>query len=291
MDTRLSIVYFLIILIMSQVTLRQSNIFAKQSTSDTANIKIKSKDVSKEERSQNEMLLNYIQSVQKAESEHRTYIRWFYTILGSVITFIITALSAIIVFLNKRSTKEIKESVDDAFHREIKTQFKNKLESIERHLDEQSNTSDSFFNALARVIIETSSNSSEQEPFDERKLAKKNILWVDDKQFNIRGYKYLLKSLGINVTPATTTAEALEHLGSNIHFHLIISNMGREDGGSDKTAGLGLIEKVDAGKIPIVIFTRPDKINEYRERVITLGAHDVVSGISGILNAIVKILT
>ena len=287
MGNRLFIGYFLIILVTSQATLLQSNIFAQQSTSNTIKIESKGNDLSEEVNPQDELLLKYVEFFSDEAEKHRKDIYKIFSYLSIAVGILIFLLG----FLHWRSHREIKATVDDFFKREIEEQFKMKLNDLETSVSRfKTLTRDSrrYFKSLSRALLVTSDIGNEENPFDERKLSGKEILWVDDKQYNITDYKLLLQNLGVIVTPAETTADTIKHLNSK-QFDLIITNMGRENDGGEK-AGLDLLKEIKTVQIPKVIFTRPDKRDQYKQDVEGLGVRKVVSGFLGILKEIVDIL-
>ena len=81
----------------------------------------------------------------------------------------------------------------------------------------------------------------------------KRLLWVDDNQANNIYEKQSLAALGIAITGAISTEEALGIL-KNQRFDVIISDMARKEG---KTAGYDLLAKIkDAGiTAPLIFYT------------------------------------
>jgi CheY-like chemotaxis protein len=81
----------------------------------------------------------------------------------------------------------------------------------------------------------------------------KRLLWVDDNQANNIYEKQALAALGIAITGATSTEEALGILKDQ-RFDVIISDMARKEGA---TAGYDLLSKIkDAGiTTPLIFYT------------------------------------
>lgn len=289
MVTRLLIVYFLILFGSSQATLWQSNVFAQQGTGATVKTESKGGFLSEEACSHDEILLKYVDFLSKESEKHRIFINNETANQGTFISRLVVATGVVVTILVSVLGWLSCTSADEVYRRLFENRFKNrfekKLKSIEAYelrLAEVTDKANSYFRALARVIVVTSNTN----PFDEKKLIGKNILWVDDKPHNILDYKMLLESLEVKVTLAETTEQTVKCLKDG-NFDLIITNLGRlGDGGAE--AGLNLLKKVGKYKIPIVIFTRPNNIAKYKVKAKQLGAYDIVSGISGILNVIVK---
>jgi CheY-like chemotaxis protein len=102
----------------------------------------------------------------------------------------------------------------------------------------------------------------------QRRLQNSSVLWVDDRPDNNRYERQALEALGIRVELAVSTEEALEKIGSDRPFNLIISDMGRPP---DFRAGYTLLDKLrGAGNpIPYIIYAGsrlPEHVREARER-------------------------
>lgn len=64
---------------------------------------------------------------------------------------------------------------------------------------------------------------------DELKIASgSRVIWIDDKPHNILGARKVLRSLGIDVTTATSSEMALDILNADNDFDLIISDVQRK---------------------------------------------------------------
>lgn len=105
----------------------------------------------------------------------------------------------------------------------------------------------------------------------------KHILWVDDHpQSNVYSVAKL-RGMGVVVTEATSTAEALQIIESDRQrFSAIISDMGRLEGGVFRpTAGLDLINAVrTAGlRTPIFVFSAPSRTEGIRDNVLRAGGN------------------
>lgn len=83
-------------------------------------------------------------------------------------------------------------------------------------------------------------------------LWKNKILWVDDNPSNNVNIRNAFEAQGFNVITALSTKEALQNL-NNQKFGVIISDMGRKEGGNE---GYLLLEQLrkSGNKIPYFIF-------------------------------------
>jgi CheY-like chemotaxis protein len=87
--------------------------------------------------------------------------------------------------------------------------------------------------------------------------ASSSVLWADDHPENYVDLVQALKTVGIRVSTATSTSEALSELARE-SFALLVTDVGRvEDGKYNRSAGIELVEAVqnDYPQQPIVIFT------------------------------------
>jgi CheY-like chemotaxis protein len=103
------------------------------------------------------------------------------------------------------------------------------------------------------------------------------ILWVDDNPTNNAYEIAKLTSDGFDVSQAPSTAAALGILqGGDLEVDAIISDMGRQEGGSyDPDAGLKFIEEArKAGiKTPIFVYTTARHAARTRDRVAEAGGN------------------
>jgi CheY-like chemotaxis protein len=113
------------------------------------------------------------------------------------------------------------------------------------------------YDALLKDALETTSK------IQVAHTAGKRLLWVDDNQANNIYEKQSLTALGIAVTGATSTDEALGLL-KNQRFDVIISDMARKEG---TTAGYDLLSKIkDAGiAAPLIFYTASANENFIRD--------------------------
>jgi CheY-like chemotaxis protein len=71
------------------------------------------------------------------------------------------------------------------------------------------------------------------------------VLWIDDKPHNIIGERRLLRSLGIQIVPATSSELAEEILDGDNDFDLIISDVQRKGGSYKLNRGVKIHEGVN----------------------------------------------
>lgn len=109
--------------------------------------------------------------------------------------------------------------------------------------------------------IESFSNSVSNDSTDG--VAGSRILWVDDNPSNNLYECRSLDALGIDITTAERTEEALDQLQRQ-NFDLIISDMGRDE---DSRAGYELLQKMrEAGDLtPFVIYSSSDSKEHEKE--------------------------
>jgi len=98
----------------------------------------------------------------------------------------------------------------------------------------------------------------------------RRILWVDDVPANVAFQVARLRTEGIEVVEAKTTEEALRE-ASRLPFALVITDMGRNEGGSfHARAGLELISALRAAgsRLPVYVFSSARYLERYREDVL-----------------------
>src|SRR6185437_10011143 len=96
----------------------------------------------------------------------------------------------------------------------------------------------------------------------------------DDNPKNNSYFFELLSNLAVEIDLALTTAEGLERL-SRKHYDLILSDMGRSEGGKfEATAGLSLLAQVRTSdkNVPFVFVTTSRAVVEYRAQAEQLNA-------------------
>jgi len=100
-----------------------------------------------------------------------------------------------------------------------------------------------------------------------RRASSARVLWVDDRPDNNIFERQSLEALGISITLALTTDEALDRIRTQT-FDAIISDMGRPQ---DPQAGYTLLEKLRAmgNNAPYIIYASsraPEHVAEARRR-------------------------
>jgi CheY-like chemotaxis protein len=118
------------------------------------------------------------------------------------------------------------------------------------------------------------------------------VLWVDDHPENNIEERQALQALGINIYAATSTEQALTLL-NNTHYGVLITDLGREEGGiSNEDAGLDLIKAVRATdrSTPIAVYASTRAFLR-REELRSAGATDVFNRATDLVNFVVEALT
>jgi CheY-like chemotaxis protein len=110
------------------------------------------------------------------------------------------------------------------------------------------------------------------------------VLWVDDNPQNNAFQIARLKSKSIDVVEARSTSEAMQLLGGNPSFSVVISDMGRrEDGRFQPKAGLSLAEQMrNAGLTTPVFFYTSDAQAKWL-------THDLPAGVTGVTSSPVEL--
>ena len=116
-------------------------------------------------------------------------------------------------------------------------------------------------------------------------LNGRQVLWVDDHPENNTLEVQSLKSLGIEVTFAESTAEALRKLKDD-EFDVLISDMARAD---DDQAGYSLLEKVRALRpmIPFILYSSDHGPDQARS-IVSAGAYGSTSKASELVELVVS---
>ncbi len=128
----------------------------------------------------------------------------------------------------------------------------------------------------------------EERVMTDEKLKVKSILWVDDNPKNNSLHVQSLNELGIKVTLALSTAEALTKLESE-NFDRIISDMGRVEGNQrNERAGIDFLIDLRSRGIntPFLIFCAPRLVNKYKREAIELGATIITSSSTELMKAL-----
>jgi len=106
-----------------------------------------------------------------------------------------------------------------------------------------------------------------------------SILWVDDNPRNNAYEISQLQDMGVTVTTALTTVEALEIFREN-KFDRVVSDMARkEDGSTRGKAGIELARKIRVvdSKVPIIIYCGARGARALRQEALDAGANEITS--------------
>ncbi len=117
------------------------------------------------------------------------------------------------------------------------------------------------------------------------RLGTARVLWVDDHPENNLYERMALEALGIQVTQAKSTDDALDLLDRRT-FDVIVSDMGR---GLDQRAGytlLGSLRKTDQ-TTPFLIYAGPDA-EGYRDEALAKGAQGSTSSPKTLVEDVIR---
>jgi CheY-like chemotaxis protein len=115
-----------------------------------------------------------------------------------------------------------------------------------------------------------------------------SILWVDDNPRNNAYEISQLQDMGVTVTTALTTVEALELFGEK-KFDRVISDMARkEDGSTRGKAGIELARKIREvdSKVPIIIYCGAQGARALRQETLNAGANEITSSPTTLLRSL-----
>ncbi len=109
----------------------------------------------------------------------------------------------------------------------------------------------------------------------------RHVLWVDDSPEGNAGVAQQLRNLGVRVTRALNTAEALQRYDPSVH-QLVISDMGRFEGAGNAyvgRAGFELLEGLRARRpdVQLVFCTSERAVTAFREEALAAGALTIVA--------------
>jgi CheY-like chemotaxis protein len=104
---------------------------------------------------------------------------------------------------------------------------------------------------------------------------------VDDSPEGNAGVVQQLRNLGVGVTTALNTAEALRRYDPSVH-QLVISDMGRFEGPNDAyvgRAGFNLLEGLRTRRpdVQVVFCTSERAVSNFRAEALAAGALDMVA--------------
>jgi CheY-like chemotaxis protein len=101
-------------------------------------------------------------------------------------------------------------------------------------------------------------------------LRGKQVLWVDDEPEGNIYARRALDSIGVAVTLATSTDEAMDIVKVK-HFEAVVTDMGRP---GDPRAGYTLLERLRSAhlNVPVFIYSRSGSLPEHRDEALKAGA-------------------
>jgi len=140
----------------------------------------------------------------------------------------------------------------EELNREI-AQIKTKLSELEP------GGKDMAFSTIAAEAARSGSNGEAEPESSKPSRLGNRILWVDDKPETIALSIAQLRSIGLEVELASSTAEAMRKVEeANPPYDLVLSDIGRyEDGKSVPKAGLVLLKQIRSlhGDLPVLFFS------------------------------------
>lgn len=136
--------------------------------------------------------------------------------------------------------------------------------------------------AAAELVIESLTNRAV------RKARVARILWVDDRPENNSAEREALEALGVKVSIATSTEEAMDTLVTQ-RFDLVISDMGRPP---DERAGYTLLSQMrDRGiKLPFLIYAAGGNMPAHRAEAVHRGAIGSTNRATELLQMVFRVL-
>ena len=162
-------------------------------------------------------------------------------------------------------------------------------------VEEVSEQQGTLINDLQRRVVELQNainvegvkeSESHTALFSEQTAQVESVLWVDDNPKNNSYLIQNLEGLGVRVTNALSTAEALSVFKSG-QFQRVISDMGRKEGFVyRRKAGIELTKEIRklGSEIPIVIFCDPRTAEAMREEALQAGANDITASATVLLS-------
>jgi CheY-like chemotaxis protein len=116
-------------------------------------------------------------------------------------------------------------------------------------------------------------------------MGPQRILWVDDRPQNNLREQNAMTALGMQVTSATSTKEALDRLDES-SFDVVITDMGRP---GNPQAGYELLKKMQARNdtTPVIIYSSSDR-PEHKEQAKKMGAFGTTNRPDELVDLVVK---
>ena len=240
------------------------------------------------EKSYSNDFLDYSKFLREETKVHRESIESFYEKITYGLGLLISLFGGILIWLNWRTKKDIKEQVDEYYKKEIEKIFLSKIKQFENDIEEYQKKLEYQFKEINKLILDLSRQrvyrrkSREYSPPPVFKNS--TILWVDDNPENNTYPIKILEEQGVVINYALNTRAALEKIGSN-KYDVIISDMVR---GEDDIAGLTLLKEIKNRQIniPVIIYASAEAVKKYRDSADELGAVNILYNTSSLLNEI-----
>ena len=243
----------------------------------------------------NDQILMYQEFLREETRLHREYTQEYYSMIRYVLSGLVIGVGIIMVWLNWRSKKDIKDQVNQQFRETFEGILNEKISQIDL-LKERATKQ---FEEINKMILELSAKSNiinkqtdknfgADRQIDVTNLKGKKILWVDDYPGNNDYPREVLEQAGITFNLALDTSQAINILKKE-KFDLIISDMGR---GDNPSAGLELLTKLKGLGIntPVIIFSSSSSQRKFGNTARELGASALITGFTDLLNIVQKLL-
>ena len=194
----------------------------------------------------------------------------------------------IIVFVIWLLRKPIKGVLESAKLRK----FTIKVGEYELTMEEFSEQQRVLISDLQEQIIALQSKPGEtvsgQTATEIRPSREGAVLWVDDNPENNSFLIAYLSDLRVDVVTSTSTSDGLAIFNS-MKFGLIVSDIGRKESNEyNQTAGLDLLKAIRQKdkEIPVIFYTSSRSAKAYREEANKLGANEVISSPTKLLDVL-----
>jgi len=233
---------------------------------------------------------HYLSFLQEETTRHREYISDFYDSILYIISSGFAVVSAILVFFQWSTLKDVKRKFRNYWEKGIKKGFelrKNQIDSEINRLTLDIKNERIKFDELHKAYQELESKITFLNKLYWNKanggnqINKSNIhiLWIDDNPQNNSALIDMFRDNDISVTTALDTEDALKILTDNNTskcINLIITDMARF---GDQESGIELLEILHNMSYapPILVYTSPDTEKVLIKKAYQLGAKLVTS--------------
>jgi len=245
----------------------------------------------------NDQILKYQEFLREETKLHREYTQWYYSMILKFLSALSVIISAILVWLNWKSKKDIETQVNQQFKEKVENIIDGKIKQVDLLINNNKQKVTKQFEEINKMLLELTTLSNitseqkgrrniEEEKINVNDLNGKNILWVDDYPENNDYPRKILEQVGIKFDLALETENAVDILKRK-KFDLIISDMGR---GNNPSAGLDLLNELKNLGIntPVIIFSSTRAIKKYGRDALELGAIDLTTRFADLLNVVQK---